>query len=44
MIDVKASDFAERIKNIKGTVSVLCRSGKRNLMSEKNVYLFLVDT
>lgn len=30
-IDVKATDFAERIKDIKGTVAVYCRSGKRSL-------------
>ena len=32
-IDVKAADFAERIKDIKGTVAVYCRSGKRSLMA-----------
>ncbi len=30
-IDVKAADFAERIKDIKGTVAVYCRSGKRSM-------------
>ncbi|MBP5516024.1 MAG: rhodanese-like domain-containing protein [Bacteroidales bacterium] len=30
-IDVKADDFAERIKDIKGTVAVYCRGGKRSL-------------
>ena len=30
-IDVKVSDFADRIKGIKGPVAVYCRSGKRSL-------------
>ena len=29
-IDVKAPDFAEKIKGIKGKVAVYCRSGKRS--------------
>lgn len=32
-IDVKAADFAERIKGIDGTVAVYCRSGKRSMMA-----------
>ncbi len=32
-IDVKAPDFAQRIKNIEGTVAVYCRSGKRSMMA-----------
>ena len=32
-IDVKAADFAERIKGIEGTVAVYCRSGKRSMMA-----------
>ena len=32
-IDVKAADFAERIKDINGEVAVYCRSGKRSLMA-----------
>ena len=34
-IDVKAPDFAERIKDIKGTVAVYCRGGKRSLTAAK---------
>ena len=30
-IDVKAADFAEKIKPLKGKVAVYCRSGKRSL-------------
>ena len=30
-IDVKANDFAERIKDIRDTVAVYCRGGKRSL-------------
>ena len=30
-IDVKATDFAERIKDIRDTVAVYCRGGKRSL-------------
>lgn len=30
-IDVKALDFAEKIKGVKGNVAVYCRSGKRSL-------------
>lgn len=30
-IDVRASDFGERIKKVKGKVAVYCRSGKRSL-------------
>ncbi len=30
-IDVKAADFAERIKGINGTVAVYCRGGKRSM-------------
>ncbi len=30
-IDVKAADFAERIKDIDGTVAVYCRGGKRSM-------------
>lgn len=36
-IDVKATDFAERIKNIKGTVAVYCRSGKRSMMAAEQL-------
>ena len=32
-IDVKAADFAERIKGIEGTVAVYCRGGKRSMMA-----------
>ncbi len=32
-IDVKASDFSERIKGIEGTVAVYCRGGKRSMMA-----------
>ncbi len=37
MIDVKAADFAQRIKGIKGTVAVYCRSGKRSLMAAEQL-------
>ena len=37
MIDVKAADFAERIKGINGTVAVYCRSGKRSLMAAEQL-------
>ena len=30
-IDVKAADFAERIRDIKGTVAVYCRGGRRSM-------------
>lgn len=36
-IDVKAPDFAQRIKNIEGTVAVYCRSGKRSLMAAEQL-------
>ena len=36
-IDVKAVDFAERIKDIKGSVAVYCRSGKRSLMAAEQL-------
>ena len=36
-IDVKAADFAERIKDIKGTVAVYCRSGKRSLKAAEQL-------
>ena len=36
-IDVKAADFAERIRDIKGTVAVYCRSGKRSLMAAEQL-------
>ena len=36
-IDVKASDFAEHIKNIEGAVAVYCRSGKRSMMAAKQL-------
>lgn len=36
-IDVKAADFAERTKEIKGTVAVYCRSGKRSLMAAEQL-------
>ena len=32
-INVKAADFAERIKGIEGTVAVYCRGGKRSMMA-----------
>lgn len=32
-IDVKAADFAEKIKPLKGKVAVYCRSGKRSLVA-----------
>lgn len=36
-IDVKAPDFAERIKNIEGTVAVYCRGGKRSLKAAEQL-------
>ncbi len=36
-IDVKAVDFAERIKDIKGSVAVYCRSGKRSLKAAEQL-------
>ena len=36
-IDVKASDFAERTKDIKGKVAVYCRGGKRSLMAAEQL-------
>ncbi len=36
-IDVKADDFAERIKDIKGTVAVYCRGGKRSLKAAEQL-------
>lgn len=36
-IDVKASDFAERIKDIKGRVAVYCRGGKRSLAAAEQL-------
>ncbi|MBR4177502.1 MAG: rhodanese-like domain-containing protein [Bacteroidales bacterium] len=36
-IDVKAADFAERIKDVKGKVAVYCRSGKRSLMAAEQL-------
>lgn len=36
-IDVKAVDFADCIKDIKGTVAVYCRSGKRSLMAAEQL-------
>ena len=36
-IDVKAADFAEHIRDIKGTVAVYCRSGKRSLMAAEQL-------
>ena len=36
-IDVRAADFAERIKNVKGKVAVYCRSGKRSLMAAEQL-------
>lgn len=32
-IDVKAPDFGERTKNVKGTVAVYCRGGRRSLQA-----------
>ena len=40
IIDVKAADFAERIKDTEGTVAVYCRSGKQSLMCEKTIIYF----
>ncbi len=36
-IDVKADDFAERIKDIKGTVAVYCRGGRRSLKAAEQL-------
>lgn len=36
-IDVKAVDFAERIKDIKGSVAVYCRGGKRSLKAAEQL-------
>ena len=36
-IDVKSADFAARIKGLKGTVAVYCRSGKRSLMAAEQL-------
>ena len=36
-IDVKAVDFAEHIKDIKGTAAVYCRSGKRSLTAAEQL-------
>ncbi len=36
-IDVKAANFAERIKGISGTVAVYCRSGKRSLVAAQQL-------
>ena len=36
-IDVKAADFAEHIRDIKGTVAVYCRSGKRSLLAAEQL-------
>lgn len=36
-IDVKAADFAERIKDTKGTVAVYCRGGKRSLKAARQL-------
>ena len=36
-IDVKAADFSERTKDIKDTVAVYCRSGKRSLMAAEQL-------
>ncbi len=36
-IDVKAADFAERIKDIGGAVAVYCRGGKRSLTAAKQL-------
>jgi len=36
-IDVKAPDFAERTKDITGTVAVYCRGGKRSLTAAKQL-------
>ena len=36
-IDVKAADFAERIKGIKGEVAVYCRGGRRSLKAAEQL-------
>ena len=36
-IDVKSPDFAERTKDIKGTVAVYCRGGKRSLSAAEQL-------
>ena len=36
-IDVKAPDFAERIKGVEGKVAVYCRSGKRSMMAAEQL-------
>ena len=36
-IDVKASDFAERIKDIHGEIAVYCRGGKRSLTAAEQL-------
>ena len=36
-IDVKAADFAERIKDLKGTVAVYCRGGRRSLKAAEQL-------
>jgi L-ascorbate metabolism protein UlaG (beta-lactamase superfamily)/rhodanese-related sulfurtransferase len=36
-IDVKAADFAERIKDIKGKVAVYCRGGRRSLKAAEQL-------
>lgn len=36
-IDVKADDFAERIKDVKDTVAVYCRGGRRSLKAAKKL-------
>ena len=34
---MKADDFAERIKDIKGTVAVYCRGGRRSLKAAEQL-------
>ena len=36
-IDVKAADFAERIKDIKGSVAVYCRGGRRSIKAAEQL-------
>ena len=36
-IDVKAADFAERIKDLKGTVAVYCRGGRRSIKAAEQL-------
>jgi len=36
-IDVKADDFAERIKDVNGKVAVYCRGGKRSLKAAEQL-------